>query len=1085
MDETSGMPFYQSASTKLHERCALLGKQLVRQSMDDMILELKREDFPEWFSVAQSKSRRAASLQSLLIPGQSLAKKTVMKLNTLYKLQNMSYNAFSPELKEETEIQIANQERDVNKDCNLQNNSVILTTNFKSITDINLHTPHTRSQNIETVSKPLKQVHEDIQLKRCIALYERQRQPHWCTHREAHYVERHSSSSRYVGHGHLNFWRCSKSHDHSFDKSCSGNSSNGDQSNGNATVRHTEGTVKRYRRSSQNSSTSTCSEFSFDRDVKHSRIVEYLKSTSVQSNTRRDRYSCSKIAKLHVTGSQSFQNKTNYFGGIPEHKNITKKKSSVRNGPHNAKNIVCVDFKQVPTVPISGCNVFGLDLSDFSSSHIDVSTAKLDRHVPDSLNDYPDPTPPTKSKSDVFNPTDYANVDNRALTASESLIESCDNLLKYLNKDLTTATSKVRALYKWLVSQQIPHKAKPKNLAADSPLNYLYDIRDQRSTYAELFASLCRKSDIPCVIIHGLAKGITYSVGEKVTEKKMQNSWNAVYVDDAWRLVHPYWAAHTANGYKTGLWPLVEDNTFYDGSQPPHDKLSNKHTNDFYFFADPDKFIYKCFPDNPAWQLLAQPLSKEEFEELPFLQPPFHELQLQLISHRGTCVIHTENGRVEVKLAQPEDKAKRYKFSYKLYRRRNFEAEGEYDEMSFERYLIHFVEHNGQVVFDIRFPVCGVFNMEVHCKDSKFHMPSTWVCTYKIICNEAMPDCEPLPLVPKIGWGPGIDLEAIGLVCLTHKQAFVNLDGVEATFIRFTMPKDRNLILEPVLLSNHQSKLELSNYVNFQLIGEIGVVQISPPKAGEYALQLFAREAGGHILHNVCNFLLQKTQEEEDIVIKTELARATEGEDIERLTYWITKFEERKLEDSGELNNAKAKLQGSKFCSDLKEAIARRNLDLLERILNGDINASTRRLFSHVLAQAELLRSRLKRLKRLQHEVLALNRKTISEMRSYPKPPPAVHTVMTATFMLLGNKEVELKEWSKVQALISRHGKDSLKRRVAAFALEDVAREILDRVRIILTKYDIETVKIASIGAATFYQWAITMAGESETDFMP
>ena len=71
-------------------------------------------------------------------------------------------------------------------------------------------------------------------------------------------------------------------------------------------------------------------------------------------------------------------------------------------------------------------------------------------------------------------------------------MESCDNLLKYLNKDLTTVTSKVRVLYKWLVAQQVPHKAKPKNLAADSPLNYLYDIRDQRSTYAELFASLCR-----------------------------------------------------------------------------------------------------------------------------------------------------------------------------------------------------------------------------------------------------------------------------------------------------------------------------------------------------------------------------------------------------------------------------------------------------------------------------------------------------------------------------------------------------------------------------------------------------------------
>lgn len=107
-----------------------------------------------------------------------------------------------------------------------------------------------------------------------------------------------------------------------------------------------------------------------------------------------------------------------------------------------------------------------------------------------------------------------------------------------------------------------------------------------------------------------------------------------------------------------------------------------------------------------------------------------------------------------------------------------------------------------------------------------------------------------------------------------------------------------------------------------------------------------------------------------------------------------------------------------------------------------------------------------------------MDQKTISEMRSYPKPPAAVHGVMAATFLLLGNQESDLKKWSKIQGLISKRGKEALKRRVAEFNIASVSPAVMVRVHSILSRYDLETVQIASAGAATFYQWAITMAGE-------
>ena len=51
----------------------------------------------------------------------------------------------------------------------------------------------------------------------------------------------------------------------------------------------------------------------------------------------------------------------------------------------------------------------------------------------------------------------------------------------------------------------------------------------------------------------------------------------------------------------------------------------------------------------------------------------------------------------------------------------------------------------------------------------------------------------------------------------------------------------------------------------------------------------------------------------------------------------------------------------------------------------------------------------LRRLERIRAEILELKQSTVAEIRSYQKPPPIVHTVMTATFLLLGHPEKETK----------------------------------------------------------------------------
>ena len=65
-------------------------------------------------------------------------------------------------------------------------------------------------------------------------------------------------------------------------------------------------------------------------------------------------------------------------------------------------------------------------------------------------------------------------------------------------------------------------------------------------------------------------------------------------------------------------------------------------------------------------------------------------------------------------------------------------------------------------------------------------------------------------------------------------------------------------------------------------------------------------------------------------------------------------------------------------------------------------------LAKEMLSAGKLL-SRLRRLERIRHEILELKQSTVAEIRSYASPPPIVHTVMTAVFLLLGHAEKETK----------------------------------------------------------------------------
>lgn len=119
-------------------------------------------------------------------------------------------------------------------------------------------------------------------------------------------------------------------------------------------------------------------------------------------------------------------------------------------------------------------------------------------------------------------------------------------------------------------------------------------------------------------------------------------------------------------------------------------------------------------------------------------------------------------------------------------------------------------------------------------------------------------------------------------------------------------------------------------------------------------------------------------------------------------------------------------------------------------------------------------------------QVLNLDSRTVAELKSYTKPPQAVHDVMIATFLILGHSEKETRKWQAIQALIGKTGKESLKRRVGECEADKIKPETGVRAEAILQRYDLQLITEASRGAAVFYVWVrgLYSCYEDENDFV-
>ncbi|KAI8519169.1 hypothetical protein Bbelb_024260 [Branchiostoma belcheri] len=216
----------------------------------------------------------------------------------------------------------------------------------------------------------------------------------------------------------------------------------------------------------------------------------------------------------------------------------------------------------------------------------------------------------------------------------------------------------------------------------------------------------------------------------------------------------------------------------------------------------------------------------------------------------------------------------------------------------------------------------------------------------------------------------------------------------------------------------------------------------------------------------------EKAKAERESRIRNNLKVAVKSKEKKKLESAIQEFKKAKLKDTdGDLAAAERLIKMHQAKGALVDAMKKRKLADLEKAVTAVKKGGFEVDMPEEMIQANKLMVRLKRLERLRQEVQNLKQSTVAEIRSYSKPPAAVHQVMIATYLLLGNPEKETKNWKLVQALVGKTGKDGLKRRVLECDPMKVPPAAAARAKEILDQFDLDSVRDVSGGAATFYVW--------------
>lgn len=703
-------------------------------------------------------------------------------------------------------------------------------------------------------------------------------------------------------------------------------------------------------------------------------------------------------------------------------------------------------------------------------------------NIPVNETGYPPPKPAVNRKSDILRPADIAEGDKRAKQIKPGDANTFEDLAYLLTKGMSRDVQQIRAIFSWVVTQNVQEIEFPANVILDSHMDVLRRIRDGQSSYTTLFTLLCRAAHIPCVIIHGIAKSAGYEVGHKDL-KHLRNLWNAVFINGGWRFVFPLWACRTVKEHAPGDWTLVDSKVNDISERIDIDEDSVSTTNDHYFLTDPEEFIHRCFPDKPDWQLLRTPLTKDEFLDMPLLMPPFFDYKLKLLT-KPKCVLNSKDGmcNISIKSPQIEDMLMTYELYYDVRESGSSLPSG----VPMDR-CVAIMQQKGKIAFSVRFLHPGIYRLDIH--GSLIGNALSLLGSFKLVCNKTRDNIKPYPCNPDIGFGPNLITNQSGLLSESHHESLISFNCRRGTEIIFTMSKQMQI--QTKLFHQTIDGQQLKEYVSHRKIGNQLCILLAIPQKGEYVLQINNRWMEEPEFQNVCNYLLEAGDGEKkprnyetpsEKKLRCQLHESLRSMDPAFVKRAIDQFCKSGLEDSGETQQARDRLVYLKLSKGLRDSINRRNLEALEESVQQAKSSKFSHKLQPLIQKAEEEVADLKKTDKHAHDILEMNLLTVTELRNYKTPKPIVHDVMKATFILLGERQDLLEDWMDVQNLMWKIGKEALMKRIENFDKDSVDEQLVKVAARCLKPYNEDMAHATSAGCGTFYVWANKIVSEYAND---
>lgn len=389
-----------------------------------------------------------------------------------------------------------------------------------------------------------------------------------------------------------------------------------------------------------------------------------------------------------------------------------------------------------------------------------------------------------------------------ALNTPESKLESIESLASYLMEPARNDREKARAIYRW-VAENIDYDVQGllnSSYGDTSPEGVLKSGRSVCSGYSGLFGSLCVAAGLEVVTISGYAKGYNYTPGAKFSGPT-NHAWNAVKIDGSWYLLDSTWGA----GYIDG-------------------KSFIRRYDDHFFLTPPEEFIYGHLPEDPKWQLLDEPVSKEKFEDLAYLKSGFFNMGMRLIDKQNGTI--SSDSEANISLYAPEDvliMARLDRVGERAPSRRDY-GEEILVQGAGDLYIIHLLP-----------PSPGEYLLTIFAKRKDDSGPYWDVAKYKVV--EASGSNRSYPVVFD-------EFFALGLRLEDPTNGTIEAKGL--TNITLYAPEDVLMAaglekLDKSTSSGASSSKERSLSTFIQRAGDRYIISLMPPDAGEYVLTVFAK----------------------------------------------------------------------------------------------------------------------------------------------------------------------------------------------------------------------------------------------------